>query len=313
VDKKIVFSAKAPASISNLGPGFDCLGLALHGWHDTVHVKLTDVPDYQVTFNPNGAWSGPTDPKANTASVAAMHVAELSGYEGGAHLEIHKGIHAGSGLGSSAASAVAGALAMNLALGGRLAKHDLIDSCLAGESVVSGAKHGDNVIPALMGGIVLVEPGNPAVFRRIAVPGNLHLAVILPSIEVLTHQARTILPHHVDLHAASVWASRLGQLVDAIHSEDVSRIGHLVMSDEIVEPIRATLLAPYNDIKNAALSGGAKGCALSGSGPAMFAVCDSAQIASDVAKRMQLACSKHGIESIIRSDSVNRTGATKTD
>jgi len=307
------YIAKAPASISNLGPGFDCLGLALQGWHDTVEVTLTDTAPYTVEFDPTGAWMGPTNPEQNTASVAAKHVAEVSGYAGGVHMRIWKGVQAGSGLGSSAASAVAGALAMNLALGSRFSKQELILSCLMGESVVSGAMHGDNVIPSLMGGIVLVEPGNPEVYRRIEVPGDLHLSVILPRVEILTQQARTLLPDQVELHVAAQWASRLAQLIDAFGHGDVSRIGHLVMSDEVVEPIRASLLKPYHDIKRAALLAGARGCALSGSGPAMFAVCDSAQTASEVSSQMQQACSNHRIESLICTDSVNTKGAIKAN
>lgn len=303
------FTAFAPASLSNLGPGFDCLGLALGHWHDKVVVELIDEPEYHVSFDPSGEWTGPTEPSRNTASVAAIHVAERVSYRGGARISIRKGIRAGSGLGSSAASAVAGAMAMNLALDSPFSKADLIPSCLAGESVVSGAMHGDNVLPSLLGGIVLVESGSPDVYERIEAPSPFHFAVILPDVEVLTQEARSLLPEQITLEMGSIWASRLAQLVNAFQLGDAARVGGLIMKDEIVEPIRARLLKPYQDIKLTALRSGALGCALSGSGPAMFAVCSSPESASSIAQVMQDACGQFGIESRIVTETVNSTGA----
>ena len=303
------FSAFAPASLSNLGPGFDSLGIGLSTWKDEVRVVLIQEPNFSVSFDPTGCWSGPIDPFRNTASVSAMHVATKAGYEGGARMTIQKGVRAGSGLGSSAASADAGALAMNAALGSPFSKTELIASCLAGESVVSGAVHGDNVLPSLMGGIVLVEPDSPTTFQHIQTSCLLHFAILLPNIEVFTEEARSLLPDHVSLHSAAIWASRLAQLVLAISNGDLSRIGQLVMEDDIVEPVRARLIKPYRDIKLAALKEGALGCALSGSGPAMFAVCDSEDSALRISKSMHLACMRHHIESLAISDHVNFVGA----
>ena len=301
--------AFAPASLSNLGPGFDSLGVALSIWHDQVHITLTPGLAYTVGFDHSGEWKGPTDPHKNTASVSALHVAQTLGYTGGASLHIKKGIRAGSGLGSSAASAVAGAMAMNGALGSPLTKSELIDACMEGESIVSGARHGDNVIPSLMGGTMLVESGNPAFHQRIDSMMDVHFAVILPDVEVLTQQARALLPASVTLKDASVWASRLSQLILAMSNADVSLFGKLVMKDDLIEPIRATLLSPYSAIKEAALKRGAKGCALSGSGPAMFAVCSSSAEASAIAESMKNACAEFGISSLTAVERINARGA----
>lgn len=301
--------AFAPASLSNLGPGFDSLGIALGHWHDRVEIQLHADANISVTFDPNGAWTGPTGPQKNTAAVAAQHVANRLKYTSGFHITIKKGIRAGSGLGSSAASAVAGAVAMNAALGAPLPKYQLIESCMEGESIVSGARHGDNVVPALMGGMVLVESGNPSFHQKIASTLDVHFAVVLPEVEILTEKARSILPSTISLKEGSVWASRLAQLVLSLRDGDTARFGQIIMTDEIVEPIRASLLPPYAEIKKVVLDSGALGCALSGSGPAMFAVCSSEEKAFLVVQAMQNVCSDFKIECLSMVDRINNRGA----
>ena len=182
-----------PASLSNLGPGFDTLGMCLEHIGDTVTARKTDASGVTIRFVDNVFGRGITvNPEKNTAGVAAMLVAERLGYRGGIHLEIEKGFKPGSGIGSSAASAVGAAFATNALLAGGLAKDGLIDAVLGGESVASGARHGDNVIPALMGGLVLVSSSDPRRYRKIATPGDLWFIVILPEVRVLTRQARAM-------------------------------------------------------------------------------------------------------------------------
>lgn len=303
------FSAFAPASLSNLGPGFDSVGIALSGWEDQVTIELTNRPVFEIEYDSRSVWVGTTDPLKNTASVSAKHVAKTLGYHQGASILIRKGLGSGSGLGSSAASAVAGALAMNAALGNPFSKLDLIPSCLAGEAAASGAIHGDNVMPSLMGGIIFLDPDRPSDFIRLNTPRNLHFALILPELEVFTQQARELLPDQISLREGAIWASRLARLGLAFANGEIEQIGKLIMQDSIVEPIRAGLIGPYGDIKLAALQAGALGCALSGSGPAMFAVCASKSSAIKIATAMKKACSGRGVGSIAQSGSVNRDGA----
>lgn len=303
------FTSWAPASLSNLGPGFDSIGVALTCWGDEVSVTLKNDPGVTVSFDRSGVWSGPTDPDQNTASIAAVEVANLAGYRDGISISIKKGIRAGSGLGSSAASAVAGAMATNCALGSPFSKRELIPAILKGESIVSGALHGDNVIPSLIGGVIVTLANDPADFRKIEVPSEIHLAIIHPGVEVLTLEAREILPREIPLHSAAVWASRFAHLIDSLHRGDIQALGAAVMTDEIVEPVRASLFAPYRAIKAAALSAGAAGCALTGSGPAMFAVCSTHAQAKLVGERMQETCRHEGLDSLIIADRINKRGA----
>jgi len=305
-------SAWAPASLSNLGPGFDALGVALTKWGDTVSITLLEGSEIRVSFARGSKWTGPTDAKRNTASVAAIEVAKMVGYHGGISIEIDKGFRAGSGLGSSAASAVAAAVAMNGATGGTLSKEDLIPAVMKGEAIVSHSIHGDNVLPSLLGGFILLQSSSPEGFMRIEGASDICFAVLLPELEVLTINAREHLPDSIPLTRAVDHAARLGLLINSINTNDTAAIGALIMSDDLIEPTRSQLLPPYQRIKEAALAAGAAGCALSGSGPAMYAVCGSSSDASRVAEAMATACRDAGYECASITDSVNLTGATLT-
>ena len=305
-------SAWAPASLSNLGPGFDALGVALTKWGDNVSIALLEGSDIKVSFAPGSKWSGPTEAKRNTASVAAIEVAKMVGYQGGISIEIDKGFHAGSGLGSSAASAVAGAMAMNGATGETLSKEDLIPAVMKGESIVSPSIHGDNVLPSLLGGFILLQSSSPERFRRIEGASDIFFAIVLPDLEVLTSNARQHLPDSIPLDRAVDHAARLGLLINSINTNDTAAIGALIMSDDLIEPTRSKLLPPYQRIKEAALAAGASGCALSGSGPAMYAVCGSSVDASHIELAMSTACRNAGYECSSITDTVNLSGATLT-
>ena len=261
-------TAFGPASLSNLGPGFDALGLCVTGLGDRVEAWRTDAPGVTVEGPP----SVPTDPEKNTAGRAALWVLREAGAEGGVGLRIEKGVPLGSGVGGSAASAVAGAWAANAALGAPFDKAGLVDAVLEGEFAASGSYHGDNVLPALFGGLVLTSPSDPRAYRRLALPDAPPIAVIVPHVEVLTRQARAVLPETVPHKDASAQAAELAFLLTALLDGDWAEASAHLMRDRLAEPHRATLVPVYDAVKAAALDAGAVGCALPGSGPALFAL-----------------------------------------
>lgn len=261
----------APGSLSNLGPGFDALGLAVSGVGDHVTARRTDTPGVTVE-RIDGADGLPLDAARNTAARAAAWVLRASGADGGLALVIQKGIPLGSGVGGSAASAVAGAVAANATLGRPFEKTDLIAAALDGEGAASGAAHGDNVLPSLMGGLVLVDPADATRWRRIETPPLPPLAVVLPDVRVLTRDARAALPAGVSLPDASAQAAGLAFLLDALRAGDWAEAGRRLMTDRLAEPHRAGLVPDYDAVRRAALDAGAAGVCLSGSGPAMVAL-----------------------------------------
>jgi len=296
----------APASLSNLGPGFDVLGVALADVGDTIVARRADASGVAIgRVDPAG--SVPDDSESNTAAVAAMRVLEGGDASFGVRLDLNKGVRPGSGLGSSAASAVAAAVATGLLCG--LNKHDprVLDAALTGESRASGAVHGDNVIPSLSGGFCLVNPVDPFEYRRIEVPGDVWIAVVLPDVPVLTREARSLLPGSVALGDAVRHAGCLAFLLDSLRSGDLQAVGRFIMSDEIVEPRRAQLLPAYSAIRAAALESGAFGCSLSGSGPAMFAIADSEAASEVILNGMRQAAGGDHVAGLVTT--VDRAGA----
>ncbi|MEX0600514.1 MAG: homoserine kinase, partial [Rhodothermales bacterium] len=170
-------------------------------------------------------------------------------------------------------------------------------SVLDAEDLASGGRHGDNALPALLGGLVLVSSSQPSRYRRIELPRTLHLALLLPEVEVLTKEARDMLPERVSLRDAVHNASELAFLVDAYRCGDWETVGRCTMEDRLVEPVRAGLVPCYDNVRSAALDAGAFGCALTGSGPAMFAVAGSREDAVSIRDAMVKASRAKGVPS----------------
>ncbi|MEM8547364.1 MAG: hypothetical protein AAGF46_04285 [Pseudomonadota bacterium] len=153
-------TAWAPASIGNVGVGFDVLGLAVAGVGDRVRAERTDSPGVdivEVTGDKIAADANQlaTEADSNTAGIAARFVWDSAGVGGGLRLWLHKGTPLGSGMGSSAASAVAGAMAANALLPEPRPHAAVLDAAMAGEAFASKARHADNVAPSLFGGLIL--------------------------------------------------------------------------------------------------------------------------------------------------------------
>ncbi|GAB5521552.1 MAG: homoserine kinase [Rhodothermales bacterium] len=275
-----------PASLSNLGPGFDTLGLCVSELGDVVRVRTVEQPGVHVTSITGDGGTLSKATAQNTAATAALYVLRQANAVHGLEMTIEKGVRPGSGIGSSAASAVAGAWAANEALGSSFAKAEVVEAVLRGEAVASGSLHGDNVLPALFGGLLLVSATEPTRYRCVQLPRDLHLAVILPQVQVLTKEAREMLPDQVSLWDAVHNTSELAFMLDAFHAGDWETIGQSMMQDRLVEPVRATLVPCYPMVKTAALEAGALGCALTGSGPAMYALAESAAHAEVVLQAM---------------------------
>src|SRR5262245_51062002 len=151
----------APATIANLGPGFDVLGLALSKPGDELEAELTDRPGVEIAdvTGDHGALS--RDPAKNVAGRAAADVLKRTGSTRGVRLWLHKQMPLASGLGSSGASAAAGAVAVNELLGRPLSQRDVVLSAMEGERAASGTPHADNAAPSVMGGGVLVRSNQP--------------------------------------------------------------------------------------------------------------------------------------------------------
>lgn len=258
----------APGSVSNLGPGFDCLGVAVAGRGDRVTARRASAPGVRVAAVSDARI--PTDAARNTASLAAQAALRRARADAGLELTIEKGLPLSGGLGGSAASAVAGALAADALLDLGLPRFELLVCALEAESVVAG-RHADNVAPSLLGGAVLVARLEPLIVVPLHVDAGLDLVLATPAYQVETARARAVLPEHVTRQDAVQQAANLAMLVAGLARGDGALIRD-AMDDRIAEPARAALYPGYAQARAAALEAGALGVAVSGAGPAVLAV-----------------------------------------
>jgi len=293
-------TATAPATVANLGAGFDVLGLALAGEGDTVTARrVPGASGVRIEAITGDDGRLPTEAAANTAGVAAIETLKRAGFpDVGIALTLKKGLPLCSGLGSSAASAAAAAFAVNQLLGGPLRKLELVEPCVAAEAVVSG-RHADNVAPALLGGLVLVRSLEPLDLVRLPIPEGLTLAVVTPGFDLPTAKARAALPDTVSLRTMVGATAQIAALVSAFWSGDLSLLSR-GLTDSVVTPARAALIPGAEAAMAAALDVGALGSGISGAGPSLFALCRSERAARAAMAEMADAFADAGLPAIGR-------------
>lgn len=303
-------AAFAPATVSNLGVGFDVLGLAIDGLGDTVTARLTDRPGVRISLATASGAVVPTDPAKNTAAVAARQTLKAAGIDIGVDLELKKGLPIGSGLGSSAASAAAAAFAVNVLLGSPLRKSELITPCIDAEEVVAG-RHADNVAPAILGGLVLIRALDPLDITRIPVPDGLHVVVVSPKFELLTRESRAALPKEVALSEMVRQTAGIAALISACHSNDLGLLARAMAYTDVVTAARSKLIPGAPGVIAAALDAGAIASSISGSGPTIFALCRSAFEAGPVKAAMVNAFSAAGLSATAHDSPADCSGARR--
>ncbi|HEY5600090.1 MAG TPA: homoserine kinase [Candidatus Manganitrophaceae bacterium] len=296
----------APASVGNIGPGFDVLGMALSGMGDTVVATRRVEPGVAITriTGDRGRLSYKAD--ENTAGIAAQTVLDHLKNPGGALLVLHKNIP-GTGLGSSAASAVAAAYAVNLLFGAKLSKAELVPLAAVAESKVSGGFFLDNVGPSMMGGITWNNP-----FTKEVVPlGRIEpvaIVVATPDFPLLTKDSRRVLPNAVPMESFISNMAFAAMIAWAVAKKDPERFGRSIQ-DRVAEMARAPLIKGFDDVKKEALAAGAWGCSISGAGASVFAVAKDEKIGRKVGKAMAGAFERHGVISEVRITKMDRHGA----
>ncbi len=305
-------TASAPASIGNVGVGFDILGQAFDAVRDTVTATReaqAGVRLGQVTGLTN---SLPKEPGANTALAAGRAVLEVAGSPFGMRLSIDKGVPLSAGMGGSAASAVAAAAAANALLGSPFAVEELLPFALEGERVASDPPHWDNVMASLLGGLVLAARESPALVQRLPVPRGIVAIVLHPAVKVETRSARQILAAEIPMQLAIEHSRRVAAFVAGCATGDLDLLS-AGLEDVLVEPQRQHLLPALPVVKAAALDAGALGCSFSGSGPSVFAWAVSGK-AQAVERAMSAAFAESGMaadayRAAVASEGVKVVGA----
>ena len=277
-------SVFAPATVANVACGFDIMGLALENIGD--ELTITRTADSQLSIGTiTGADNIPKAPEKNVCTVAIAAMLKALGKTQGFKIDITKHVAPGSGLGSSASSAAGAVFGANEMLGRPFSRKELVQFAMEGERIASEKAHADNVAPSLMGGFVVIRSYDPLDVFPISYPEELAVAVIYPSVEVKTADAKKILKKEVALSAAITQWGNVAGLTAGLIGGDFGLIQRS-LQDVIVEPIRSILIPCYDEMKAAGLEAGALGCNISGSGPSVFALCKGTETASQVAAAM---------------------------
>lgn len=272
----------SPATVANVVCGFDCLGFALENPFDEMTVRRIEEKTVRIINRDD--FGLPTDPAKNVAGVALTAMLAKAGVDFGIEVEITKHVKPGSGIGSSAASSSGAVVAANRFLGDRFSKLELVEFAMEGEKLASGAKHADNVAPCIFGGFTLVRSTDPLDIVSLDFP-PLFATVIHPQIEIKTADARAMLPTDVPLKTAVRQWGNLGSFVAALAQGNYSLISRS-MEDLIVEPVRKRLIPKFDEVRAASLAAGALGGGISGSGPSIFMLSETNQIALDTEAAM---------------------------
>ncbi len=287
-------TAFAPASVGNVGIGFDILGFAVDAIGDRITVERSERPGVRITGCSGVTSDLPLEPEKNTAGRAllALGIAAKPGF--GFEMHIEKGIPLGSGLGGSAASAVGAVVAANALLDQPFDRLALLKFAMQGEAVASGSLHVDNIAPSLFGGLVLtVGIDNPRV-KRIPVPAGIRAVIAHPHMFLSTKQARAILKREVAM-ADFVWqTANLAGFISGCYTDDLELISE-GLNDVVIEPQRRQLIPGFSAVRAAAIAAGALGCSISGAGPTMFAW-TLQQTAPLVRDRMVEEFGRNGVE-----------------
>jgi homoserine kinase len=263
-----------PASVANLGPGFDILAVALQLQND---IRAEQRPGPLTIDSGPDAPPELSDPERNlvtiayTASCAALEVPAA-----GVHFTCVNRIPIGRGMGSSAAAALAGVLVAS-------ALHQAPwdeDGVLERVAALEG--HRDNAAAALLGGLAICAPGAPA--AQLAVSDDLRAVLFIRDVPFTTTESRQVVPATFSRADAIFNASRCALLVRALAVGDHAAL-RVAMQDRWHQDARFALMPGAREIVAAANDAGASGAALAGAGPSVIALTplDAAPIAAAMA------------------------------
>lgn len=252
-----------PATSANLGPGFDCLGLALSLYH-TVTFTVTDTPGLTIVTSGEDTHKVPTDESNLVWQSARLIFDRFNEYPTGLHIQQENEIPVGSGLGSSSTAVLAGLFGANAILGNPLSRAEVLQIATDLEG------HPDNVAPAIYGGLILgVKESDGLLIEQLDIP-PMKAVVVLPDYNLPTTEARAAIPPTLSLKDAIFNTSRIALLIRALETANYDLLG-VAMQDRFHQPYRIPLITGMADAMTAAKEAGAAAVVLSGAGPSLIA------------------------------------------
>ena len=292
---------RVPATTANLGPGFDSLGMALDLWNET-EFSRTNGKKVSISIAGEGLETLPTD-ETNMIVGAALQLYALAGKDPhGLAIHCINRIPLISGLGSSSAALLTGMLGANALLGEPFSREEILTMAVQNEG------HPDNVVPAMLGGLVASVINDGKTVTRKLMVSPLSITVVMPDFYFPTKAAREILPEYVLRQDAIFNLSRTVLVIKALETGDLALLGE-VMEDALHQPYRLPLIPGAQAAIKAARQAGANAVALSGAGPSLIAF--SGQPANaGIGSAMQRAFEQAGLKARIFPLNISHSGAS---
>ena len=269
-------SVKVPATTANLGPGFDCMGMALP-IYNTITIEETVLPGTGIEINAiNDDASAddllfehiPLDETSIIYKAVELLYNSIGQTPSELKITVQSQIPIARGLGSSASVIVGGLIAANELLGKPADEVALLSIATEVEG------HPDNVTPAIVGGLVITsqEDDGSIVYKKLDWPEEWSITVCVPDYELSTDISRSVLPKEVPMADAVFNAKRLGMFVHAVHTKDAELI-KLALQDRLHQPYRMKLVPGLDKIiENLKHEENVLGCVLSGAGPSIIVI-----------------------------------------
>lgn len=269
-------SVKVPATTANLGPGFDCMGMALPVYN-TITIEETVLPGTGIEINAINDDAStddllfehiPLDETSIIYKAVELLYNSIGQTPSELKITVQSQIPIARGLGSSASVIVGGLIAANELLGKPADEVALLSIATEVEG------HPDNVTPAIVGGLVITsqEDDGSIVYKKLDWPEEWNITVCVPDYELSTDISRSVLPKEVPMADAVFNAKRLGMFVHAVHTKD-AELMKLALQDKLHQPYRMKLVPGLDKImENLKHEENVLGCVLSGAGPSIIVI-----------------------------------------
>lgn len=310
-------SYRVPATTANLGPGFDCLGLALP-IYNIITIEETVMPSTGIEVNVMKDFENaelieeldsiPND-KDNIVYKAVEILYNLVGQDPSEiKINIKSSIPIAKGLGSSASVIVGGLMAANDLLGNPADEAALLSIATEAEG------HPDNVVPAILGGLVMssMEDDGSVIYKRLDWPEDWHITVCIPDFELATNISRSVLPEKVPMEDAKFNARRLAMLIHAIDTVD-AKLMKSALEDKLHQPYREKLIPGFKEIKEALKhEENVLGTVISGAGPSIVIISQKNNL-EKIYQTVKEVWDNLNVHCDIRTLTVEKCGASKVE
>ncbi len=309
--KAMKISVKVPATTANIGPGFDCLGMALP-IYNTVTIEETVLPGTGIEINviaendlvdEMSLEHVPMDENSLVYKAIELLYNSIGQSPSELKINIHSNIPIARGLGSSASVIVGALVAANELLGRPADEAALLSIACELEG------HPDNITPAIVGGLVISsqEDDGSVVYRKLNWPQEWAITVCIPDFELSTDIARSVLPKEVPMKDATFNLQRMGMFVHAVATN--SELMKLALKDKLHQPYRTKLIQGLDKInENLKHVENVLGCVISGAGSSILVISEKNNV-DKIKSIVKDTWNDQNIKCDIRTVSVEENGA----